>query len=57
MAQMLEALTTDPRLRGSSPWPDQTFTHGEESRKLSVVPNLEITKCGHIQRKDQDTAR
>ena len=57
MAQLLEALTTDPRVRDSSPWPDQTFTQSGESRQLSVIPSLGITRCGHLERKDQDTAR
>ena len=37
MAQLLEVLTTDPRVRGSSPLPDQTFTQSVESRQLSVT--------------------
>ena len=52
MAQLLEALTTDPRVRGSSPWHDQTFKQSEESRQLSVIPGMGITRCGHIERKD-----
>ena len=57
MAQLLEALTTDPRIRDSSPSPDQTFTQSVESRQLSVISGLGITRYGHIERKDQDTAR
>ena len=58
MAQLLEALTTGPKGGGSSPLHDQTFTQSEESRQLSVIPGVGITKCGHIERKDlQDTAR
>ena len=56
MAWLLEALTIDPRVRGSSPWHDQTFTQSEESRYLSVIPGIGITRCGQIERKDQDTA-
>ena len=29
----------------------------EESRQLSVILGVGITKCGHIERKDLDTAR
>ena len=57
MAQLLEELATNPRVRGSSPWHDQTITKSEESRQLSVIPGIGITRCGHIERKDQDTAR
>ena len=57
MAQLLEALTIDPRVRGSSPRHDQTFTQSGESRQLSVIPGVGITRYGHIERKDQDTAR
>ena len=58
MAQLLEALTTDPRVRGSSPWHDQTLTKSEESRQLSVgISGLGIMRCGCIERKDQGTAR
>ena len=32
VARLLGALTTDPRVRGSSPWHGQTFTQSEESR-------------------------
>ena len=55
MAQLLETLATDPRVRGSSPWHYQTSTQSEESRQLSVIPDVGITRCGHIKRKD--TAR
>ena len=44
MAQLLEALTTDPRVRGSS----QTSIQSEESRQISVIPGIGITRCGHI---------
>ena len=57
MAQLLDALTTDPRGRGSSPWHDKTITKNEESHKLSVIPGIGITRCGHIERKERDTAR
>ena len=58
MAELLEvALTTDPRVCGSSLWHDQTFTKSEESHQLSAIPGVGITRCGHIERKDQDTAR
>ena len=57
MAQLLEALTIDPMVRGSSPGHDQTFNQSEDSRQLSVIPGVGITRCGHIKRKDQDTAR
>ena len=57
MAQLLEAMITDPRVRGSSPKHDQTFTQSEESRHHSVgIPGVGIARCGHIERKDQDTA-
>ena len=57
LGQLLEALTTDPRVRGSSPWHEQTFTKSVESRQLPVIPGVGITWCGHIERKDHDTAR
>ena len=58
MAQLLEALNTDPRVRGSgSFWHDQTFTQNEECRQLPVIPGLGITWFGHIERRGQDTAR
>ena len=44
MAQLLEAPTTDPRVRGSSPWHDQTITKSEESRQLSVIPGIGTTR-------------
>ena len=47
---MLEALITGPRVRGSSPCNDQTFTKSEESRQLSVIPGVDSTL------KDQDIA-
>ena len=52
MAQLLEALTTDPRVCDSSPWHDQTFT---QSCELSVIPGVGIARCGHIERKGKDT--
>ena len=57
MTQLLEALTTDPLVHGSSPWHDQTFTQSEKSRQLSVIPGVGITRCCHIEREVQDTAR
>ena len=57
MAQLLAALTTDPKVRGSSPLYNKTFTQNEESRQLSVIPGVGITRCCHIKRKDQDTVR
>ena len=53
----LESLTTDPRVRGSSPWHDKIFPRSEESRQLSVIPGVGITRYGQIDRKDQDIAR
>ena len=53
MAQLLEALTTDLRVRGPSHWHDQTFTQSEESRQLSVIPGIVIMRCCHIERKDK----
>ena len=50
-------LSADYRPKGCGSWHDQTFTQSEESRKLSVIPGVGITRCGHIERKDQDTAR
>ena len=34
-----------------------SFTQSEEIRQLSVIPGVEITRCGHIERKDVNTAR
>ena len=33
------------------------MTQIEESRHLSVIPGVGITSYGHVERKDQDTAR
>ena len=33
------------------------FTESEASRKFSVIPSVGITKCGHLERKEVDTAR
>ena len=52
MAELLEGPTTDPRVCGSSPWPDRTFTQSGESRQLSAIPGVGITRYGHIKRKD-----
>ena len=56
MAQLLEALATDARVRGLSPWRDQTFTQSGESRQLSVIPGVGIKRRGHMELKDQHTA-
>ena len=56
MAQLLEGLSTYPKGRGLSPWHDQTYTQSEESHQLSVIPGIEIIRCGHIEWKDQGTA-
>ena len=55
MAQLLEALTTDPMVSRSSPlampgWHDQTFTWSEESRQLSVFPGEAIACSVHIEK-------
>ena len=47
---MVRLLRIDPVASGSS-------EESEESRQLSVIPDVGITKCGHIERKDLDTAR
>ena len=57
IGQWPEALTTEPSVRSSGPWYDQTCTHGVESRQLSVIPSVGIRSWGHIEGKDQDTAR
>ena len=57
MARLLGALFTDPRVRGSSPWHDQTFTQSEEGRQLSIIPGVGIMRCGHIEMKDKDITR
>ena len=41
---MVRFLRIDPMVSGSS-------------RQLSVIPGVGITRCGHIERKDLDTAR
>ena len=53
MAQLLGLLTTDPRACDWFPGHDQTFTQSVESRQLSVILGVEITRCGQIERKDQ----
>ena len=35
----------------------KTFTQSEESSQLSEIPGVGIMRCGHIERKDLDTAR
>ena len=57
MTQWLGSLTTDPRVRGSSPRHDQTFTQSEKSLQLFVIQGAGITRCGLIERKDKDTAQ
>ena len=44
MAQLLEALTTDQKVRGLSPWHDQTSTQSVQSGQLSVIPGVGITR-------------
>ena len=57
IGQLLEALTSDQRVLDSSSWHDQTFSQSEESRQVSVIPGVGIMRCGHTERKDQNTAR
>ena len=47
---MVMFLCIDPMVSGSSP------TSAKLSRQLSVIPGAGITRCGHIERNDLDTA-
>ena len=42
---------------GSNPGHDQTLTDSEGSRQLSGIQGVGIKRCGHIERKNQETAR
>ena len=42
---------------GSSPTSAKLSLKSEESHQLSAIPGVGITRCGHIERKDLDTAR
>ena len=49
-------LRFDPMVSGSNPQ-EAKLSQSEESRKLSAIPGLGITRRGHIESKDLDTAR
>ena len=49
-------LRIDPMVSGSSPTSAE-LSLSEESRQLSTIPDVGITRCGHIERKDLDTAQ
>ena len=53
---MARLLCIDPMVSGSSPTQAKHILRSEESRQLSVIPGVGITRCGHIERKDIDTA-
>ena len=57
MAQWLGSLTTDPRVFCLSPGHDEMVIQSEDSRQPSVIPGVGITRCGHNEKKDQDTTR
>ena len=45
-------LRIDPMVNGSNP----TSSKSEEGCQLSVIPGVRMTRCGHIETKDLDTA-
>ena len=55
----LNKVEDDSVVRGADYRPNfhQNFTQSGESRQLSVISGVGITRCGHIERKDKDTAR
>ena len=53
---MVRFLHGDPMVSGSNPSSAKPSLN-EESRQLSVIPGAGVTRCGHIERKDLDTAR
>ena len=48
-SSMVRFLRIDPMVSGSSPT--------VESRQLSIISGVGITRCGHIEKKDLDAAR
>ena len=54
---MVRFLRIDPMVSGSSLTLAQLSTKSEESHQLSVIAGVRIMRCGHIERKELDTAR
>ena len=50
-------LRIDHMVSGSSPTSAKLSVRVRESRQLSVIPGVEITRRGHIEKKDLDIAR
>ena len=50
-------LRIDLMVSGSSLTLAKTFPHGDESRQFSIIPDVGLTKCSHIERKYPDTSR
>ena len=53
---MVRFLCIDPMVSGPHPT-SAKLSLSEESRQPSVITGVGITRCGHIERKDLDTAR
>ena len=54
---MVRFLRIDPMVSGSSPTSARLSLKSEESGQLSTISGVGITRCGHIDGKDLDTAR
>ena len=54
---MVIFLRIDPMVSGSNPPSAKLSLRGRKNRQLSVIAGVGITRCGHIERKDLDTAR
>ena len=53
---MVVPLTTGVKVGGSSPHPLNSSMKNEENRHVLVIEAKQTMRCGHMQRKDQDTA-
>ena len=54
---MVIFLRIDHMVRGSNPPSAKLSLRVRKNRQLSVIAGVGITRCGHIQRKDLETAR
>ena len=54
---MVIFLRIDPMVRGSNPPSAKLSLRVRKNRQLSVIAGVGITRCGHIERKDLETAR
>ena len=54
---MVIFLRIDPMVSGSNPPSAKLVLKSAECCQLYVIPGVGIMRCGHIERKDLDTAR